>query len=87
MKKFNVDLDLHLQTATETAEYRRQFIMVHRKSQVSKGKVIGINCGKTCQRLRKVLSCASRCDNTDTVFARVICALYFLFWPLKNRGA
>ena len=22
-----------------------------------------------------------------TVFARVICALFFLFWPLKNRGA
>ena len=21
------------------------------------------------------------------VFARVICALFFLFWPLKNRGA
>jgi hypothetical protein len=23
----------------------------------------------------------------DTVFARVICALFFLFWPLKNQGA
>jgi hypothetical protein len=22
-----------------------------------------------------------------TVFARVICALFLLFWPLKNRGA
>jgi hypothetical protein len=22
-----------------------------------------------------------------TVFARLICALFFLFWPLKNRGA
>jgi len=22
-----------------------------------------------------------------TVFARVICSLFFLFWPLKNRGA
>ena len=22
-----------------------------------------------------------------TVFARVICALFFLFWPLKNLGA
>ena len=22
-----------------------------------------------------------------TVFAHVICALFFLFWPLKNRGA
>jgi hypothetical protein len=22
-----------------------------------------------------------------TVFARVICVLFFLFWPLKNRGA
>jgi len=22
-----------------------------------------------------------------TVFARVICALFFIFWPLKNRGA
>ena len=23
----------------------------------------------------------------NTVFVRVICALFFLFWPLKNRGA
>ena len=23
----------------------------------------------------------------NTVFARVIWALFFLFWPLKNRGA
>ena len=28
-----------------------------------------------------------RLGNKITVFARVICALFFLFWPLKNRGA
>ena len=26
-------------------------------------------------------------DTKSTVFARVICALFFIFWPLKNRGA
>ena len=26
-------------------------------------------------------------ERTNTVFARVICALFFLFCPLKNRGA
>ena len=41
MKTFNVDLNLHVQTGTETAKYRRQSIVVHRKTQVSKGKVIG----------------------------------------------
>ena len=25
--------------------------------------------------------------NTNTVIALVICALFFLFWPLKNRSA
>jgi hypothetical protein len=41
MKTFNFELNLHVQTATEIANYRRQSIVVHRKTQVSKGKVIG----------------------------------------------
>jgi len=40
----------------------------------------------TCYIIRP--SYPSRFDHLNTVFTRVICALFFfLFWPLKNRGA
>jgi len=35
-----VYLNLHAQTVTETANYRRQSIVVNRKTQVSKDKVM-----------------------------------------------
>jgi hypothetical protein len=58
IKAFNFDLNLHEQTATEISKYRRQSIVVHRKTQVSKGKVTGNKLWKTCQRVRNVPSCA-----------------------------
>jgi NADPH-dependent 7-cyano-7-deazaguanine reductase QueF-like protein len=40
MKTFKLYLNLHAQTVTETANYRRQSIVANRKTQVSKDKVI-----------------------------------------------